>query len=276
MPQTLQSENFKPEQKKLVQRVIYLNIDGCRLDKFNSTNLTFIRSLERKSAVFKYGATTVYRALTNPAFASILTGATPKETGATNNNFHSGVTLQALPDLAPTILYGNIHMKDIAKKHWNVKVISLPKHGLQSDDVLIEELKDDLLKTNTRIFIADLCDVDLAGHAYGSGSTYYTDALKRIDRRLEKFFTWLRKHKLLHDSLVMIGSDHGQAGMEHAYLFFKSEKYVPLIFHGSHVKAGVLEFVPSIIDINLTISYALGIPYCASSRGRALIEAFTK
>lgn len=275
VPKTPQSQNFKPEPKKLVERVIYLNIDGCRLDKFAVATMPFVRDLEKKSAVFKHGATSVYRALTNPAFASILTGATPRETGAKNNNFHSGVRLQALADLAPTILYGNIHMKDIAKKEWNVKVISLPQHGLRSDDVLLEELKNDLLSTDTKIFIADLSDVDLAGHAYGSYSPKYLEALERTDHRFEEFFHWLQEHKLLLDSLVIIGSDHGQAGMEHAYLFSASEKYVPLIMHSGGVKKKVLEFVPSIIDINLTISYALGIPYCASSRGRALVEVFT-
>ncbi len=274
VPRTIQSEDVKPKQKRQAERIIYINIDGCRLDKFNTANMPFVRDLEKKSAVFKNGATTVYRALTNPAFASILTGATPKETGATNNNFHSGVKLQALPDIVETILYGNIHMKDIAKKNWNIKVISLPKYGLRSDDVLIEELKNDLLETNAKLFIADLCDVDLAGHAYGSNSKQYLDALERTDNRLREFFAWLKKSKLLSNTLVIIGSDHGQAGMEHAYLFARSEKYVPLIIHGHTVKKKIFEFVPSIIDLNLTMSYALGAPYCSSSHGRALIEVF--
>lgn len=274
LPKTFQSGDFKPEERRNVKRVIYLNIDGCRHDRFNQANLPFMRYLEQNSAYFKNGAITVYRALTNPAFAAILTGATPKENGVMDNNFHSGLKLEALPDLVDTILYGNIHIKDITKPNWTSKVVSLPKYGVKSDDVLINMLKEDLLNNKARLFIADLSDVDIAGHAYGSESKHYIKALQRIDNRIEKFFNWLKINKLDKDTIVIIGSDHGQAGMEHSYMFAKSEKYVPLIFYGEGIKHKVIDYIPSIMDLNLTMSYILGLKYCKSAKGRVLSDIF--
>ena len=58
----------------LFRRVIILNIDGLSKHAFDAGNAPFLKSLERKYASAKGGERTVYRALTNPAFASILSG----------------------------------------------------------------------------------------------------------------------------------------------------------------------------------------------------------
>ena len=57
-------------------------------------------------------------------------------------------------------------------------------------------------------------------------------------------------------------------------MFAKSEKYVPLIFYGEGIKHKVIDYIPSIMDLNLTISYILGLKYCKSAKGRVLSDIF--
>jgi hypothetical protein len=273
LPKTKTSKNFKPEiKKKFTDRIIYVNIDGCRLDKFRTSNLKTYKFFKEKGAYFKKGATTVVRALTNPAIASILTGTTPKVHKIRNNNDTKELTLEAIPDIIPSILYGNIHIKDMNKKSWTAKEFSLPKYGIRIDDVLIETLKKDIKENKAKFYLADLSDVDIAGHGYGSYSKEYVKALKRTDRRIIDLISWLRKEKLLTSTIILVTSDHGQTMMEHAHLTTSSEKYVPLMFYGKNIKRTEINFVPSIIDLNPTISYLLGSKYTKNSKGRVLIE----
>ena len=69
---------------------------------------------------------TVYRALTNSAFASILTGTPPTVHGVKNNNFGQHIRTQGVPDIVPTILYGSMHVEHFSKDEWHTRIVSLP------------------------------------------------------------------------------------------------------------------------------------------------------
>ncbi|OGX15662.1 MAG: hypothetical protein A2166_02715 [Omnitrophica WOR_2 bacterium RBG_13_41_10] len=261
--------------KSQVNRVILLNIDGCRLDRFQEAKLPFLSSLEKESSYFPRGLQTVYRALTNPAFASILTGTIPQVHGILDNNLGGYIKVEAIPDLVETILYGSMHVKHFSKTHWKTKIVSLPTHSIyRTDDIVFDMLKKDLLNSNgTRLFIADLSEVDFLGHAYGSESYQYLQALQRTDTRIADFFSWIETHGLLKDAVVIICSDHGIIRIDHSYLLFKAEKFVPCIVVGKGIKKdNTLVFEASIMDIAPTISYLLGIRYPDHCRGHVLLE----
>ncbi len=277
-PKTFISEDFKPplDSNNTLKRVIILNIDGVRLDRFYEAKLPFLSALEKKSSYFPKGLTTVYRALTNPAFASILTGTVPAKHGVKDNNIKRYIRTEALPDLAQTILYGSMHVKHFSKKQWNTKIVSLPIHSVyKSDDIMLNWLKEDLVKEDkVRLFIADISEVDFLGHAYGSESVDYLEALKRADKRIEDIFNFLRKERLEQDSIVIICSDHGMKRIDHSYLLFAAEKYVPFFITGKNIKENnPLHFKASIMDIAPTISFLLGINYPKDAKGRVFLEA---
>ncbi len=74
--------------------------------------------------------------------------------------------------------------------------------------------------------------------------------------------------------LDFYASAYGHAGIDHGYLHVDAERYVPLIFFGNGIKEGVnFDLRPSIIDINPTIMYLLGIDYLKESRGRVLTRS---
>ena len=276
-PRSFCSSDKRPEiAGKLFERVIVLNIDGCRLDRFYEAKLPFLTSLQKESTYFPEGIQTVYRALTNPAFASILTGATPEVHGITSNNFGQVIKVEALPDVVKTKLYGSMHIEHFSKTTWDTRIVSLPTHGIyKSDDIMLEEMKEDLLKQdNTRLFIADISEVDFLGHAYGSESGQYLEALKRADSRLGNFFVWLKEKNLSEGSAVIVCSDHGIKRIDHSYLLFKAERYVPFIVNGKGIKRdNPLTFAASIMDIAPTVSYLLGVRYPSHCRGRVFVEA---
>jgi len=258
-----------------VKRVILLNIDGCSLKKFLQVKKPYFEKLTKQGVFFQNGAATVYRGLTNPAFASILTGTVPKIHGVTDNNLGSRVKTRALPDIVKTIIYGCVHMEQFAKKQWQVRVVSLPKYGFRADNLVLKWLKNDIVSNRARLFVADLSSVDMAGHAYGSYSKEYLFQIKRADRLIGSFINWLKAKKYWQDSLVIISSDHGMKIIDHTYLLFSEEKWVPLFFCGGLAKAGILfKSQPSIMDIAPTISYALGVDYPKKMKARVLKEIF--
>ncbi|HSD09338.1 MAG TPA: alkaline phosphatase family protein [Candidatus Binatia bacterium] len=275
-PRSFASETFLPRPPdRVVDRVVVLNIDGCRLDRFHEARLPLFETLKETSSYLANGATTVYRALTNPAFVSILTGTTPEVHGVRDNNLGRRIRVEGLPDVVDTILYGSMHVKHFSKPRWKTKVVSLPVHSVyRSDDIMLEWLKEDLLNGNgTRLFVADLSEVDFLGHAYGSESRQYLDAIGRAGERIERFLAWLEREDALRTA-VIVSSDHGMVAIDHSYLLFDAEKFVPLFFLGHGIRKGIrLDYATSIMDITPTISYLLGARYPESCGGKVIIEA---
>lgn len=262
--------------KPLFQRVVILNIDGVRQDIFNSLNLPAISRLAREGASHALGLETVYRALTNPAFASIFTGTIPRFHGVSDNNFGQSIRTEGLPDIVPSIAYGSMHVKHFCKQHWRARIVSLPRHSIyRSDDIMMGWLKDDMLKApEARLFIADFSEADFLAHAYGSRSGRYKQALQRIDKRIGDFLDWLKASGLSDSTAVIVCSDHGIAAIDHSYLIAESERYVPFLIYGKGVKKGLRIQRPGrIMDICSTVSYLLGVRYPCDSRGQVFTEA---
>lgn len=280
-PRTFVSKFMKipPPDKGYFKRVVLLNIDGCRMDYFKELDLPAARRLEKEGTSVENGAQTVYRALTNPAFASILTATPPTVHGVKNNNFGQSIRVQGLPDIASTILYGSMHVKHFSKDEWNTRIVSLPTTSIYGcDEVMIDWFMEDFLSRNdVRLFVLDFSEADFLGHAYGSHSQKYKDALRRVDRRIGKLVDWLRDDIKADDTAVILCSDHGMYNIDHSYLMFNTEKYVPFIIEGKGIAKGrKVSGDFSIMDIGLTVCYLLGVPYPKHSKGRVLLEAINE
>jgi ubiquinone/menaquinone biosynthesis C-methylase UbiE len=276
-PRTLPSKFGKfPPQKEYFKKVVLLNIDGCRFDYFKNLDMPNARRLESDGTSLKNGATTVYRALTNPAFASILTGSPPNTHGVKNNNFGQFIRTQGIPDIVQTLLYGSMHVKHFSKETWKTRIVSLPTTSIYGcDDVMVDWFKEDFItQSDTRFFVLDFSEADFLGHAYGSHSKNYKDAIQRVDRRIGDVVDWLDEGGRGDDTAIIVCSDHGMYHIDHSYLLFDEEKYVPFIVKGKGVVKGKKvtgDF--SIMDIGLTVCFLLGVPYPERSRGKVLIEA---
>jgi hypothetical protein len=272
VPQPRQPAAARP----VSRRVILLNIDGLSWYWFRRSPMPFLHDMMERHAFAPDGAITVYRALTNPAFASILTGAPPQVHGIRNNNLGQPLTIDALPDLVPTKLYGSVHMKHFSKPHWEVQWFSLVEHGAaETEHLMFEQLRRDVAgRPELRLFIVDISEVDFTGHSYGSYSRQYREAAGRADANIRAFYAWLEETGHLEDTTVIISSDHGLWINDHSYLISEQEKYTPLIFLGPRVQRCRLDGRASIMDINANVSYLLGVRYNEHSRGRVYPAAF--
>ena len=233
--------------------------------------MPFLSKMAEAHAVAPEGAITVYRALTNPAFASIITGAPPSVHGVSNNNFGQSIRVDGLPDLVSARLYGSIHVRHFSKPHWRVRWFSLVSLGAErTEEVVFNTLKEDVLnEPDTRLFIVDISETDFIGHSYGTYSRQYLHAGDKADKLIENFCGWLKDRGLYDDFTIIISSDHGMFISDHSYLLSAQEIYTPLIFFGSKIAphSRILGKV-SIMDINANVSYILGVPYNRHSAGR--------
>lgn len=258
------------------KRLLILNIDGCRKDVFDPLDLPTARFLKENGTSHSQGLSTVYRALTNPAFASIFTGAEPKVHGIRDNNLGQAILTEGLPDIVPSIAYGSMHVKHFCKHYWKTRIVSLPRHSVyQSDDVAVEWMREDILnQPDVRLFVFDFSEADFLGHAYGSTSKQYKAALGRVDARIGGMIEWLKEQGLDEETGIIVCSDHGISQIDHSYLLADSERYVPFYVYGKGVRAGhVIDRPGTIMDICATAAYLLGVRYPVECRGQVFADA---
>ena len=271
-PKTFVPERYQPQSERPIsQKVVIFNLDGFSLHAFRRAHMPFLKKMAEEHAVAPEGAITVYRALTNPAFASIITGAPPDVHGVSNNNFGQSIRVDGLPDLVRTRLYGSIHVKHFSRPDWNVRWFSLVSLGAErTEEVVFNTLKEDILKEpETRLFIIDVSETDFTGHSYGTYSGRYLRAGEKTDRLIEDFCAWLKQQGLYDDFTLIVSADHGMFITDHSYLVSSQEIYTPLIFFGNHIRrSSRISGKISIMDINANVSYILGVPYNRHSVGR--------
>jgi hypothetical protein len=271
-PKTFVPTPYQPTGEQPVSnKVIIFNIDGFSLHAFRRARMPFLNKMAEQHAVADEGAMTVYRALTNPAFASIITGAPPTVHGVSNNNFGQSIRVDGLPDLVKSRLYGSVHVQHFSKPDWRVRWFSLVGLGAErTEEVVFATLREDILnEPDTRLFIVDISETDFIGHSYGTYSRQYLSAGDKADKLVEDLCGWLKEQGLYNDFTFLISSDHGMFITDHSYLLSDQEIYTPLIIFGNHVRPhSHISGKISIMDINANVSYILGVPYNQHSAGR--------
>ncbi|WP_065091936.1 alkaline phosphatase family protein [Rhizobium leucaenae] len=277
LPDNLPANQYRPSEPIATpfKKVVILNIDGARWDLVSQMNLPTLTRVMSEGSHVENGLLTVYRALTNPAFGTILTGARPQEHGIFDNNLGQSLKVEGLGDLVKITIYGCMHMNHFAKDRWETKIVSLPKIGIQkSDDVAMEWLLDDLRNDKkTRLFVFDYSEADFCGHSYGGKSKQYKEALRKVDERIAKVLEVIESLEDYEDTAVIICSDHGMHNLDHGYRIFRGESYVPCLFWGKRIKAGhVVEKDGMINDIGLTAAWMLGQGYPANAQGQVFDE----
>lgn len=257
------------------RRVILICVDGLSLNLMRRARTPFLDDLARRWTHAPDGAVTVYRALTNPAFASMMTGVPPEVHTMRDNNLYNRIRVEGLPDYLPTRIYGSIHMRHFAKPAWDTRIVPITRTGFATDDILAGWLLEDVEReTGLKLFVTDFSNVDMSAHAFSAWSAEYRRAVEEADRRLERLFARFESMDLWRDTAFIVTSDHGQSCLDHSYLLTDDERYVPLILGGAGTRRGAtLPRRPSIMDLCPTIAYLLGSRYPSACRARVLEEA---
>lgn len=137
-------------------------------------------------------------------------------------------------------------------------------------------------------YLGQLEDVDAAGQLLDAKLAMYDAAILQVDLEIGRIVETLRRRQLLHETLIVIVSDHGEEFLDHAarereraedprgiwgighgHTLYEEQLRVPWIVRGPGVPAGlVVEQGISLVDFMPTLLGWLGQPLPAELDGR--------
>jgi len=264
--------------KRLAKKVYVFIIDGCRKDQFMKARKPFMNGLIKNGALYEK-METMYPARTVVCFSSMFTGASPSKTGIKSNLIfdYSGLKLESVFDvLEKNGLRGRLiaiaHLLDVFPRH-TTSVYSVMPNKI-ADKKIFELVKETIKKDNPDLLVTQLISVDQTGHCRGSYSKDYIKAIEENDKDVQDFFDFLKKKKLLRDSVVIVMADHGQSkGVGgHAHWDY-GEVEVPFIIYGKNIKKGLkVKKKYTIMSLGPTLTYLFGLNSPKGSSAEMLKE----
>ncbi len=123
-----------------------------------------------------------------------------------------------------------------------------------------------LQNLNNDIFVALLCNPDVYGHIYGSGSTEYYNEIVRCDKALGSLIAFLQGYGIYDKTKIIVVSDHGFDPMSTTHY------NAPYSFIGTNLpilRRGTLRDVANTMLDYFQIDPAVQEPYL---RGNSLLE----
>jgi hypothetical protein len=271
----------------LASRTVIFVLDGLRADTFYDTPKPGIESLGNWANFTSVHCSTLL-SVSRTGYAVISTGVNSTESGVIDNDVmgvfpgdslwnttiaNSGTTAVIGSDawydmFGPWLNYSLTFTETIpgsasvlinATTGVGVSRTSLPIYH----DSLVSSYASLLLEEHQpTLMVVHFCGTDEAGHANGTSSESYVNALKNEDSYVGDVLAGYESAGLLNSTLVIVTADHGQidvrpghaehGGTEEAVL------HVPLIMRGPGIKPGTYEVPAHQNSIAPTIAAAMG------------------
>ena len=147
----------------------------------------------------------------------------------------------------------------------------------EDDSAVLEELKTQVLANQSHIALANLHQMDRAGH-YNPAALSYAQDVEKMSEPISAFWDWIQAEDTLRDTtLLVVVADHGrhrwedeaaERGEDLRFDWDYSEhgdqcggcREIPMFLVGPGIRQGiVLETPNSLEDIGATVAYALGL-----------------
>lgn len=216
--------------------ILIIYIDGLGYELYKtaiaSGNIPYMASLQPAAK-----ALTVYPTITDAAFASMVTGESPKYTGI-HSREKKTLPVPSIFDIASEksksskVIEGNI--KIIVDEVPTLLNIDENKNGTIDDEIYNCAMKE--IQNPPHILLVHFHSYDDFGHKYGPGSKEALNQLGVLDFYIKNI---MKKYK----GDVIITSDHGmhdvEGNGEHGY-FLSSDLYIPIIEINQAEEAGAL------------------------------------
>ncbi len=268
--------------KPLAGRVVLVVLDGIRNDVAERA-MPNLRELAARGN----GRTveTVLPSLSNPARATLVTGAGPDVHGVTNNGRFSPPPVRSLFSLArerglPAAVYGGRFWSDAFGQHLrpsDKQGFEKEMHEVDDADMLVEwqgQVCDAMLPFLTAhsqgLLVAGLTAADEAGHDYGGESEEYVQVAASVDVCLGRLVAALDDG----ETAFVVVSDHGHIHRRGRGGHGGAEDEVtaaPLVLAGQGVRPGRGGGWQQ--DVAPTVAALLGLPIPASNQGAVLFDA---
>lgn len=262
----------------LSDKVIVIVIDGMRKERFYEANTPFLDELKENGTEY-LNMETVYPARTVVCFSSMFTGTYPFEHGITSNMvWRLGIKTESIFDSLRKVgkrgrLLGIAHLVDSMGS--DVETVTAVMHKDKADPNMLARARRIMKEQDPDLFIVQMIGTDQVGHSRGVLYDDYIEKIEEADALIKDFVEWLDREGKMENTTLMICADHGQAdGIGgHGHLD-EGERFVPFFMHGPNiVKGNKVQEKHSLVSMAPTISYLLGAPYPANSRGKVLVDA---
>jgi uncharacterized membrane protein YdjX (TVP38/TMEM64 family) len=268
--------------KRLVDRIYVIVIDGCRKDRLEEADTPTIDYLRNEGTEYS-NMRTVYPARTVVCFSSMFTGAGKEKHGVTSNlvikSFFGkkGVKVESIFDvLEKNGMKGRMvaiaHLIDAFGKEIVQTVSAVCPNDL-IDGVIFKTAASIIEKEDPELLVIQLISTDQTGHVFGSSSPEYLQKIEETDKKISEFLDWLKEKDKLKNSVIVIMADHGQShrGIGAHGHWDKGEREVPFVMWGHTIKKGVkIDKEVRLLDLAPTLSYLFGIPPPKESIGIVL------
>ncbi|MCM3572119.1 alkaline phosphatase family protein [Mesobacillus subterraneus] len=262
----------------LSDKVIVIVIDGMRKERFYEANTPFLDQLKENGTEY-LNMETLYPARTVVCFSSMFTGTYPFEHGIKSNMVYKlGVNTETIFDSLRKVgkrgrLLGIAHLVDAMGS--DVETVTAVMHKDKADTNMLARARKIMDEQDPDLFIVQMIGTDQVGHSRGVLYDDYIEKIEEADALIQEFDQWLETEGKMENTTLVVCADHGQAdGIGgHGHLD-EGERFVPFFMHGPHIAKGVkVQEKHSLVSLAPTISYLMGAPYPASSRGKVLMDA---
>ncbi|MEW8970092.1 MAG: alkaline phosphatase family protein [Mesobacillus sp.] len=262
----------------LSDKVIVIVIDGMRKERFYEANTPFLDQLKENGTEY-LNMETVYPARTVVCFSSMFTGTYPFEHGIKSNMvYRLGVNTETIFDSLRKVgkrgrLLGIAHLVDAMGS--DVETVTAVMHKDKADTNMLARARKIMDEQDPDLFIVQMIGTDQVGHSRGVLYDDYIEKIEEADALIQEFVQWLEAEGKMENTTLVVCADHGQAdGIGgHGHLD-EGERFVPFFMHGPHIaKGNKVQEKHSLVSLAPTISYLMGAPYPASSRGKILMDA---
>lgn len=263
-------------------KVLFVLIDGCRVDSLRQAHTPAIDSLIANGC-FSETAQTVTPSLTLPVLLSIFTSSAPARHGLADNltapdPARMGRTLvEELRGQGKTaaFFYNWEHIKQLTPPgHLHLSLFMDNNLDIGGDEELAAAAGPVIAGRRPDFSWLYLGCVDEEGHRSGYGSAPYISALEGADRALKGVLDRLEGTGGLDDYAIIVQADHGGEGFEH-FDPLPPVMNVPWIACGKHIRRGMrIQGPVSVLDTIPTAAALLGIGRHPSWEGRVLNEIF--
>ncbi len=264
----------------LTKKLVLIVFDGLRVDR--------ARELEHFQQLAARGSSGSLRvgmpSLSNPARATMATGAWPEVSGVTNNSRFTAPPIQSIFSLAKT---QGMHIAVFGSSFWRrafgaylgdgYKHFEKELHGGHSPDELAawqdgicEQALEIAADSPAELTVIGLTAGDEAGHDFGGDADGYRVVTAAVDACLGGIVSQFDQSA----TTFVVVSDHGHINRRGQGGHGGAEPEVinaPIVLGGVGIRAGA-NIDDELVDVAPTISALLGLPIPANSQGRVLTE----
>jgi predicted AlkP superfamily pyrophosphatase or phosphodiesterase len=238
------------------------------------SNTPTIRALMKQGS-FTFWARTTDIAITLPSHTSMMTGVPPEVHGILVNDEKPGepIPYPKVPTLFEvakmrgytTALFSTKRKFDTLARPGTVDWSFIAREATSPDDLGIAHRAAAAIREHKPgVTMVHMGNCDIVGHSIGWGSNEQIAAIEQADKGIAEVVQAIRDAGIEEDTLMIVTSDHGGAGLQHGANDMRS-RYIPWIAVGPGVRKDFdltlsRNLFPRTEDTFATACYFLAIP----------------